>query len=178
MTKKNTSADLFEVLKMDEVYTNGFDRAALRQAIWRVERPDASYPSEDSFIDWAMKHEKIKRVSPGNYEFMDHLREGVVVTDMDPENPMILPDEEEGDLDLDAFSELMSGLVEYLEEEQRKDELVQEIRDAADMRPENLYIIMDDVKRLPRKEKKRMKRELLRNTSAQKVTFSYLNWAS
>lgn len=193
MTTKITSAQAHEemsrlgdkVLQQDQ-----FDREDIQSALEALGSGiGAEVPSGKSYLDWARREGLVETVSRGTYRWavvteQDAAEVGqeiaagadlesntIVATDMDPENPMILPEE---DLPTEAFTDLISALAESFEE------MGNEIQRTADMiqaqaqaYPEDLHLIIDDVPRLPRKLKKRMKRDLITHTSARKVTFSF-----
>lgn len=147
MTNKITSAQAHEEMSRlgDKVLQQDlFDREDIQSALEALGGGiGAEVPSGKSYLDWARREGLVETVSRGTYRWavvteqvaaevgqeiaagVDPEPNSIVVTDMDPENPMIL----------------------------------------------NLTI--DGVPRLPRKMKKRMKRDLTANTSARKVNFSF-----
>lgn len=152
MTTKITSEEAYAYLQQTELVSTPeivFGRAEVEKTLEEVGRAeDVVSPSGKSFLDWARRYGIVEPVegSRGLYRWAPSVEEkaaevgrqiaagvdpvdpepnAIAVTDMDPENPMIL----------------------------------------------NLAI--DGVPRLPRKMKKRMKRDLTANTSARKVTISF-----
>ena len=152
MSAKTTSEEAYENLRSVDagiLSFEQFDRQTLQNALdIRANLSEQEFPSAKSFLDWARRYGIVEPVegSRGLYRWAPSVEEkaaevgrqiaagvdpvepepdSIVVTDMDPENPMIL----------------------------------------------NLTI--DNVPRLPRKMKKRMKRDLTANTSARKVTISF-----
>lgn len=127
-------------------------------------------PSAKSFLDWARKEHIVEGVTGerGRYRWAasaedqaaeigrQMAQERVYATDMDPENPMLLQDEEEPtETPLEA------------ETCQHHAEDLSDLSDVADVRA---YIVTRQT-RIPRKEKKRMKKLFRDVTGVEKVRF-------
>lgn len=172
-----------------------FDRAEVEKALEEVGRTEGVVtPSAKSFLDWARRYDVVERVegSRGLYRWTQSVEDEAVevgrqiaaenravpVPDTDPENPMVLMDEDTFAEKVDAFGEEFSSLIDALAESfEEMGDGAQRTADAiqatAQAYPEDLHLIIDDVPRLPRKLKKQMKRDLITHTAARKVTFSF-----
>ena len=187
MTTKLTSADAHEYIKHLEFGTNReivFDRVEVEKVLEKVGREhDFTPPSAKSYLDWARRYDVVEPVEGerGHYRWAASTEdqaveigrrisqegpECVTVTDMDPDHPMLLPDPAVDDLDLseDHFNYRESVANEPClddEEDTASRTAVADVR---------AYIVTRQ-KRLPRKEKKRMKKTFREVTGIDKVWF-------
>ena len=127
-------------------------------------------PSAKSFLDWARRESIVVPVEGerGHYRWAPSVeaeaaeigrqmaQERVYATDMDPEHPMILQDEEEP-----AETPLEVETCQHHAED------LSDLSDVADVRA---YIVTRQT-RIPRKEKKRMKKLFRDVTGVEKVRF-------
>ena len=148
-----------------------FDRVEVEKALAEVSRTEGvATPSAKSYLDWARRHGVVEPVAGerGHYRWAastedqaaeigrQMAQEHVYVTDMDPEHPMILQDEE-GPADTPLEAETCEPHTEDLSG----------LSDVADVRA---YIVTRQT-RIPRKEKKRMKKLFRDVTGVEKVRF-------
>lgn len=195
MSDKITSAEAHEEMKRlgDRVLRqDGFDRREIQSALDALESGiGAEVPSGKSYLDWARREGIVEAVSRGNYRWADvtgaaeeigrqiaqESREDVTVTDMDPEHPM---HQEDDDLDtirtedefLGMFEGLISDLADSMAEEDRTRAIAHELEEMVEDTG-TADILIHDVPRLPRKMKKRMKRDIINGTGARKVIFRF-----
>lgn len=187
MTTKITSAEAYEYIKTTEFisYPSGvFDRVSIETLLREASTVHGFMPpSAKSFLDWARRYDVVEPVEGerGHYRWVASTEdqaveigrqisqegpESVMVTDVDPDHPMTLPDSVVDDLDL---AEDHYNYRESVEHESclDDDEDTASRTTVADVRA---YIVTRQ-KRLPRKEKKRMKKTFREVTGIDKVWF-------
>lgn len=191
MTTKITSADAYEDMRSlgDRVFRQYiFDRTDVQGALDALAGLRGfEVPSAKSFLDWARRESIVVPVEGerGHYRWAPSVEAeaaeigrqmatgtdlddvempGIYVTDMDPKHPMIL-DAEEDDLDL---AEDHFNYRESVEQESCQDH--DEDATSAAVADVRAYIVTHQT-RLPRKEKKRMKKVFRDATGVKKVQF-------
>lgn len=172
MTTKINSADAYEDMRNlgDKVFRQDIiDRTDVQDALDALAGLRGfEVPSSKSFLDWARREGIVEPVegARGHYRWAASVEseaveigrqmaeERVIPTDMDPEHPMILQDPEvpaETSLEVETCQHHTEGLTD--------------LSDVADVRA---YIVTRQT-RIPRKEKKRMKKLFRDATGIEKV---------